>query len=80
MLVLAASVKGHEFMYRANTARKVSARSAEKICAVCNSVGYQLKQNEVWHIHDVNEYDPAFVYASGQSFTIRNGIVRDCRR
>lgn len=77
MKVLAISVFGHEYMYKARTARKVSERSAEKICSICNDVKYQLKPGECWHIHDVDKYDTAYNYAMYQAFTIRNGIVKD---
>lgn len=76
MKVIAKSCKGKEFIYSAKSARKVSERSAEKILNVLNSVGWNLKDGEIWHIYDVDEYDNAFWYAERQAFTIRNGIVK----
>ena len=78
MKVIAKSVKGHEFLYNAKSARKVSERSAEKILKVLNDVRWDLKDNEVWHIHDVDKYDTAFDYAQFQSFKIRKGVVKAC--
>lgn len=75
MLVIAKSVKGHEFMYNAASARKVSARSANKILAVLNEMKWRLNENEVWHIHEVDSYDNAYWYAQRQAFTIRKGVV-----
>ena len=77
--VLAKSVKGHEFLYDARSARMVSDRSAERICEIANSVRYLLKDNEVWHVHEVDRYDRAYDYAQFQKFTIRNGLVKDVR-
>lgn len=75
MLVIAKSVKGKEFLYKANTARKVSARSANTILSVLNEMKWRLSDDEVWHIHEVDEYDNAYWYAQRQAFTIRNGVV-----
>lgn len=75
MLVIAKSVKGREFFYKADSARKVSARSAEKILAIVNEMRWHLEDNEVWYIHEVDSYDNAYYYAQRQAFTIRNGVV-----
>ena len=75
MLVIAKSVKGKEFLYKAETARKVSARSANTILSVLNEMKWRLSENEVWHIHEVDQYDNAYYYAQRQAFTIRKGVV-----
>lgn len=75
MLVIAKSKEGHEFLYNAASARKVSARSAETILKVLNDMRWRLKDGEIWHIHEVDEYDNAFYYAQRQAFTIRKGVV-----
>lgn len=75
MLVLAKSIEGQEFLYNARSARRVSARSADKIRDAVNEVRWNLKEGEIWHLHEVDEYDNAFYYAERQSFTIRNGII-----
>ena len=75
MTVIAKSMKGREFLYKADTARKVSKRSAETILKVLNEMRWRLNDDEVWHIHEVDEYDKAYYYAERQAFTIRNGVV-----
>lgn len=75
MLVIAKSVKGREFLYNASSARAVSARSANKILSVLNEMKWRLSDDEVWHIHEVDQYDDAYYYAQRQAFKIRNGIV-----
>lgn len=77
MKIIAKAIKGQEFLYNARSARKVSARSADKICAIVNEHKFLLgsADNEVWHVYDVDQYDQAYDYAQYQTFTIRNGIV-----
>lgn len=75
MKVLAKTIKGQEYLYSARSAHKVSARSAKTILDIVNEYRFQLKENEVWHIYDVGQYDAAYDYAQFQSFTIRNGVV-----
>lgn len=75
MKVIAKSRKGAEFFYKAETARKVSERSAEKILIILNDMRWRLEDNEVWYIHEVDQYDKAYWYAQDQAFTIRNGVV-----
>lgn len=77
MLIIAKTVKGKEFMYSIKSARKVSKASAEKILAIVNAHKEILgaKEDEIFHIYEIDEYDTAYAYAQYQSFTIRNGIV-----
>lgn len=75
MKIVAISVKGQEFLYKPRTAHKVSNKSANYICAELNRVQYKIDDNHVWHIHEVDEYDDASVYAEEQSFTVRKGGV-----
>lgn len=75
MKILAKAIKGKEFMYNVRSAHKVSARSAMVILDIVNEYRFQLKENEVWHLYDVDEYDTAYDVAQFQSFTIRNGVV-----
>lgn len=82
MLVCAMSLKGKEFFYKANTARKVSKASAQKICDIANKCEflYSYHPGYVWHIYEVDQYDQAYEYAQFQKFTIRNGIVKSVIR
>ena len=75
MKILAISVKDHEYAYKPETAHKVPVRSAQIICDVCNAYNFKIKPGECWFIHDVDQYDIAYDYATFQSFTIRKGIV-----
>lgn len=79
MKVLAISMKGHEYFFRASTAHKVSERSAKKIMDALNKAKYGLKENEVWHLHEVGMYDNAYAYATYQEFRIYKGNIRERR-
>lgn len=74
--IIAKTIKGKEFFYNANSAYKVSANSAEKILTVLNSVRWNLSDNQVWHIYDIDEFDNAYTVARYQKFTIRKGTVK----
>ena len=80
MKVLAISQKGHEFLYNPRTAHEVSERSAKAIMNICNQHSYQLKEGQTWHIHEIDRYDTAYIYATDQEFRIRKGIVSEHRR
>lgn len=76
MIIVAKSVKGHEFAYSPKSAHKVSKASAKYICDVLNECKYDISENDVWYIHEVDKYDTAFDYAETQHFSVRNGIVK----
>ena len=75
--ILALAVEGKEYMYYSRTARRVSKASAQKICDIVNKHKFLFEcyPNCVWHIFEVDDYEPAFDIAEYQSFTIREGIV-----
>lgn len=75
MLILAISVSGHEYFYKASTAHSVPKAAAEDIAARLNKAGYMLKPGECWFVHDIAEFEAAAVYASGQRFYRRNGSI-----
>lgn len=79
MLVLAVSKKNKEFLYRYDTAHKVSRRCADAIMNTLNNVRYLLQDGEVWAKHEVSEVDNAFAYASYKSFKIKKGAVIEYR-
>ena len=76
MKIVAKSMKGHEFLYVTKSAHKVPNASANIICKALNDAKSQLKDNEVWFVHDVSEYDDAYNYAMWQAFSRRNGAIR----
>ena len=79
MKIVARTIKGKEFLYGIKTAHKVSERSAKEILEILNQNHFRCGKNpdEVWHIYDVDQYDLAYQYAEDQSFTIRNGVVKE---
>ena len=77
MKIIAKSVKGQEYLYRASTAHKVSNASANIICKALNDIGYKLGAGEVWHVHEIDEYDAAYEYGLYQAFVRRNGGLKE---
>lgn len=76
MLVVAKSVKGREYLYNAKTAHKVPIKNAEKICEVLNDCKFCLNDGEIWFVHDVDQFDDAYTYASFKKFIYKkNGQV-----
>ena len=81
MKILAKTTEGAEYLYSVRSAHKVSARSGQKIADALNKYGWQLETpDEIWHLYDVDEYDTAYDYAQFQSFTIRDGKIREMIR
>lgn len=79
MKILAITTVGREFMYSIKSARAVSARSAATIARIVNENKYLLQPGQIWHCYDIDKYDAAYDTAQFQRFTIRKGIVSDCR-
>ena len=77
MFIIAKAVKGAEYAYNPKSARKVSKKSANQICEIVNKYKFLLgtKDNEIWHVYEIDKYSLAYDFAQYQSFTIRNGIV-----
>lgn len=75
MLVLAKSVKDHEFAYSARSAHQVPKASANEIRDALNRERFDLHDGEIWFIHDVGPYDDAYYYAESQAFSKRNGKI-----
>ena len=77
MIIIAQSIKGEEFIYDVRTAHKVPKQNAQKIADALNRIKYKLKDKHIWFVHEIDEYDVAFNYASFQSFSYgKRGIVR----
>ena len=82
MLVLAKSAAGREFLYVGESAHKVAKKDAEKIAAILNDIRYDLKEGQIWYPHTIDEYDPAWIYASDykQAFTLtKAGALKERR-
>ena len=76
MTVLARAKVGSEYMYTVSSVHKVPKSSARKIMDILNDVRWNLKDGEIWHMYEIDEYDSAYAYAETQRFSIRNGIVK----
>lgn len=78
MFILAMTIPGKEFIYKANTAHQVSKASAETICNVCNENKYMYSRypGYKWHVYEIDKYAMAADYASYQKFTIYKGLVK----
>ena len=79
MFILAKSIKGQEYMYDVRTAHKVSKASKKSICDTLNEIRYCLRDNEVWHAHEVFEIDRGYDYGLYQKFYIKNGSLKEAR-
>ena len=79
MKILAITTDGKEYMYNVKTARAVSDRSAARIAQIANENKYLLQPGQVWYCYDIDKYDSAYDVAQFQRFTIRKGVVSDCR-
>ena len=78
MKILALSVTGKEYLYIPATAHKVNQQKAKIVCDIVNKYQYKVKPGYTWHIHEIDNYDNAFYYASAQAFTIsKNGLVKE---
>ena len=81
MIILAKAVKGKEFLYSAKSAHEVSKAKADSIQETLNAIGWQLKDGEVWHKYEIDEFDYApFGYASYQSFKVYRGTLKEVKR
>lgn len=72
--IIAKTIKGKEFIYSKTSAHNVSNASALKIRDALNSIKWQLKDDEIWHIYDVDWYTESFTY---KKFTLRNGVLKE---
>lgn len=79
MKIIAVSIKDQEYLYKPSTAHKVSNRSGKAIMDALNKARYGLKENEVWHLHEVDRYDNAYAYATYQEFTVYKGKIMERR-
>lgn len=78
MIILAKTTPGKEFLYSVQSAHKVSKASAKTILKIVNEFRFTIKENEIWHMYHIDEYDSAFTIAQRQGFIIRKGFVKAC--
>ncbi len=80
MVVLAKSIAGQEFMYSARSAHKVPAKRAAAIRDALNGIRYDLKDGQIWHLHEIDEFDAAYDFAEMQKFYVnKSGALKECR-
>ena len=58
---IAIAPRGAEYLYRRSSMIAVPKASAIKIMTALNSLRYQLKDGEVWHIYDNDWYTNDFI-------------------
>lgn len=75
MKIVAKSIEGQEFLYSASSAHSVSKASANAICKALNNARYDLKEGQVWFVHDIGQYDNAYIYALSQKFYRNRGKI-----
>ena len=76
MTIIAKATKGHEYLYSAISAHRVSKRSAAYICRICNSVRYRLKDGERWHVYEIGDYGYPYDVAQTQYGSVYKGTVK----
>lgn len=76
MLIAAKAAAGAEFMYKAQSAHKVSKASGQRIVDALNKICFDLKPGEVWHLYEVDQYSPAYYAADSQEFKVYKGSIR----
>ena len=61
--IIAKSINGQEYLYSEKYCYSVSAKKAKIICDTLNSLQWQLRSNEIWHIYDLDELDYKYTNA-----------------
>lgn len=57
MLIVALAIRGKEYLYKSNTAHKVSKRSSKIILNTLNKYNPEFKHGYIWHLYEIDEYD-----------------------
>lgn len=77
MFIVAKAILGQEFLYDASSSHEVSKTSAKVVCDSLNAAKYNLKDNQIWKVMEVDKYDTAFDYGRLQYFKkFKNQIRR----
>lgn len=79
MIILAKSCVGQEYLYLTKSAHAVPKSSARKIMDALNKSRYDLRDGQVWHLHEICGLDDASFYAERQKFSIRKGNIYETR-
>jgi len=70
---IAIAPQGAEFMYKLSSAILVPSKSAEAIRDYLNSIKYQIKAGEVWHIYTNDFYTDSRIEKEIKSFSPKRG-------
>ena len=77
MKIVAKTIKGSEFIYSKRSAYHVNKKHADLIAESLNRCRYGLKENETWHVYEIDRYDDAYAWAEVQSFYFtKNGTLK----
>lgn len=79
MKIAAKTREGAEFMYSAQSAHRISERSAARIVEALNENRYQLRPGEKWHVYTIDQYSAAYIVAQCHAFTLHNGYLYEKR-
>lgn len=80
MKIVAITTENKEFLFKVNTAHRVSNAGAEKICKILNRIRYNLKSSsEKWFVYEIDQYDMAYDVAERQDFHLTaRGLKERC--
>lgn len=73
------AIAGKEYIYSPSSAHGVSKTSGAAIVAALNKARWDLKDNEVWRIIELDKYDSAYNIARCYQFKIYRGSIRVAR-
>ena len=64
--VIAKSIKGHEYLYSQKDCYSVSAAKAKLVCDTLNRLAWNLRDNETWFVHEIDDFDFKYTNAAFQ--------------
>lgn len=76
MFIVAKTNKGTEYLYDVLSSHKVSKAAKNIICNSLNDNKYNIKNNEIWHIYEIDKYDNAYDVASYQEMKLYKNRIR----
>lgn len=76
MYIVSKAVKGKEFTYSLYHSFQVSKAAKEIICKALNDSRYMLKDNETWHIYEIDKYDNVYDIVKNQYMRLYKNKVK----
>lgn len=77
MLIAAICQTGKEFMYKSSSAHAVPKTSAAQIIKDLNKIKFKIKENERWHLYEIDKYDPVRNVVEFQKFYYKANTLRE---